>query len=55
MDSSPLSSLEVDPRDKKKYYLTDTPQRRALIALIRFLFKFVMEMNVRGLENLPRQ
>jgi 1-acyl-sn-glycerol-3-phosphate acyltransferase len=45
----------MDPRDKKKFYFTDTPQRRALVALARSLFKLVMTMDVTGLENFPRQ
>ena len=55
MDSTTLATPEADPRDKKKYYYTDTAQRRVLIALVRFLFRFVMEMEVVGLENLPRE
>lgn len=45
----------TDPRDKKKFYFTDTPQRRVLVGLARALFKTVMTMNVTGLENFPRQ
>ncbi len=55
MDSMPLAQPGPDPRDKKKYYFADTPQRSALIALARFLFKFVMKMEVEGLENFPRE
>lgn len=55
MDSTTLATPEADPRDKKKYYYTDTSQRRVLIALVRFLFKFVMKMEVVGLKNLPRE
>lgn len=54
MDSHLLSQLETDPRDKKKYYLADTPQRRMLIALARALFKPIMKMKANGLDNLPR-
>jgi 1-acyl-sn-glycerol-3-phosphate acyltransferase len=54
MDSSTLRPPEPDPRDKKKFYFADTPQRRAMIAVIRFLFRFVMEMDVNGLEHFPR-
>jgi 1-acyl-sn-glycerol-3-phosphate acyltransferase len=53
MDSAPLATPESDPRDKKKFYFADTPQRRALVALARSLFRIVMEMRVDGLENLP--
>jgi len=53
MDSTPLATPESDPRDKKKFYFADTPQRRTLVALARSLFRAVMEMRVEGLENLP--
>jgi 1-acyl-sn-glycerol-3-phosphate acyltransferase len=55
MDSTTLATPEIDPRDKKKYYFTDTPQRRTLVGLARFLFNFVMKMDVVGLENFPRE
>src|SRR5687768_7643635 len=55
MDSTTLATPEIDPRDKKKYYFADTPQRRAMIAILRFLFNFVMKMEVIGLENFPRE
>jgi 1-acyl-sn-glycerol-3-phosphate acyltransferase len=55
MDSTTLATPETDPRDKKKYYFSDTPQRRAMIAILRFLFNFVMKMEVVGLENFPRE
>ena len=42
-----------DPRDDKKFYFADTPQRRALVALMRSLFSLVMEMDVKGLEHFP--
>ena len=55
MDSTPLATPVSDPRDKKKFYFADTPQRRVLIALVRSLFSLVMEMDVKGLENFPRE
>ncbi|HSB02151.1 MAG TPA: lysophospholipid acyltransferase family protein [Anaerolineales bacterium] len=55
MDSTTLASPRIDPREKKKYYLTDTPQRRGMVAVIRALFKLVMKMEVVGPENFPRQ
>jgi 1-acyl-sn-glycerol-3-phosphate acyltransferase len=55
MDSTTLATPEIDPRDKKKYYLVDTSQRRALVALARFLFNFIMKMDVVGLEHFPRK
>jgi 1-acyl-sn-glycerol-3-phosphate acyltransferase len=53
MDSTTLATPEIDPRDKKKFYFADTPQRRALVGFVRFLFNFVMRMEVVGLENFP--
>ena len=55
MDSTPLATPVSDPRDKKKFYFADTPQRRALIGLVRSFFRLVMEMRVEGLENFPRE
>jgi 1-acyl-sn-glycerol-3-phosphate acyltransferase len=55
MDSTTHATPELDPRDKKKFYFTDTPQRRALVGLVRSLFKLVMTMDVTGLENFPRR
>ena len=54
-DTSPHSTPAPDPRDKKKYYYTDTPQRRALIALARTLFAPIMKIEVQGAGNLPRE
>lgn len=45
----------VDPRDKKKFYYADTPQRRALVAFARVLFLPLMKYEVSGLENFPRE
>jgi 1-acyl-sn-glycerol-3-phosphate acyltransferase len=55
MDSTTHTPIEIDPRDKKKFYLTDTPQRRALIGIARSCFRLIMTMEVTGLENFPRQ
>jgi 1-acyl-sn-glycerol-3-phosphate acyltransferase len=55
MDSTLLSTPIPDPRDQKKFYFADTSQRRALVRLARFLFNFVMKMEVTGLENLPAE
>lgn len=55
MDSSLLSSPPPDSRDTKKYYLTDTHQRRVMIALLRVIFASIMKMDVRGLDNFPRE
>lgn len=55
MDSTLHPQPISDPRDQKKFYFADTPQRRALVRLARFLFGFVMEMQVHGLENFPSE
>jgi 1-acyl-sn-glycerol-3-phosphate acyltransferase len=55
MGSTTLTTSEADPRDQKKYYLDDTPQRRALVALARSLFNFIMKMEVVGQENFLRK
>lgn len=55
MDSSLLSPPQADPRDKKKYYFTDTTRRRVMIALLRLLFAPIMKTEVKGLENFPRE
>lgn len=55
MDTTTPATPETDPRNKKKYYYTDTSQRRALVALARLLFRAVMKMEVFGLDNMPRE
>ncbi|HSB00963.1 MAG TPA: lysophospholipid acyltransferase family protein [Anaerolineales bacterium] len=55
MDTTTLATPQLDPRDKKKYYFADTSQRRALVAVLRSLFKFVMKMEIIGLDNFPSQ
>jgi 1-acyl-sn-glycerol-3-phosphate acyltransferase len=55
MDSTTRAAIEIDPRDKKKFYFTDTPQRRALIRMARSIFKLIMTIDVSGLENFPRE
>lgn len=55
MDAAPLSTPELDPRTKKKFYFADTSQRHVLILLARALFKPFMKYEVRGLENFPRE
>ena len=44
---------DFDPRDRKKYYLEDTPARRILLRLVRGLFSTIMVMKTEGLENFP--
>jgi 1-acyl-sn-glycerol-3-phosphate acyltransferase len=55
MDKTLHPTPVPDPRDKKKFYLADTSRRRAIMAFARFVFSFIMEMNVKGLEHFPEQ
>ena len=55
MNSSPHTPPAADPRDKKKFYFADTPQRRFLISIARALFFPIMKFEVSGLENFPRE
>ena len=44
---------DFDPRDRKKYYLEETPVRRFLLYLVRSVFHTMMVMKVEGRENFP--
>jgi 1-acyl-sn-glycerol-3-phosphate acyltransferase len=55
MDTPTQTLPKIDPREKKKYYFTDTPQRRALIGMARSIFKLILTTDVRGLENFPHE
>jgi len=55
MDALLLSPSQPDPRDKKKYYFADTPQRRAMMTFLRSVFALFMKFDVKGLENFPRE
>ncbi len=47
------ASLESDPRDRKQFYFHATSLRKAIVALLRAAFFFVMDRRVLGLENFP--
>ena len=55
MDTPTKTLPKIDPREKKRYYFTDTPQRRALIGIARSIFKLILTTDVRGLENFPHE
>ena len=55
MDTAIPPAIDSDSRARKKYYLEETPQRRALIALLRTVFRAIMKMDVTGAEYLPRE
>jgi len=46
---------ETDPRDKKRFYFHATPWRKFLVGLVRTFFIPIMELEVQGLENFPRE
>ena len=48
-----MNTQESDPRDRKKYFLYDTPFRRSMVALLTGLSRPFMKLDVRGLEHLP--
>jgi 1-acyl-sn-glycerol-3-phosphate acyltransferase len=53
-----VSRLEIpvnDPRPSLNYPLAPTRLNRILVSAARWVFKAVMVMDIRGLENLPRQ
>lgn len=47
------SSFESDPRARKQFYFHATPLRKAIVAILRTAFLFVMDRRVDGLENFP--
>ena len=54
MDTAIPPAIDSDSRARKKYYLEETPQRRALIAFLRSVFYPIMKLDVAGTEHLPR-
>jgi 1-acyl-sn-glycerol-3-phosphate acyltransferase len=53
METTSLATPQIDPRDRKKFYFADTPQRRVMVSIVRFLFHFMMKMEVAGADNFP--
>jgi 1-acyl-sn-glycerol-3-phosphate acyltransferase len=45
--------LDFDPRDRKKYYLKDSPARQFIFWLIRLFFDSVTVLKMEGRENCP--
>jgi 1-acyl-sn-glycerol-3-phosphate acyltransferase len=44
---------DSDPRDRKKYYLEETPARRFIFWLIRIFFNMATVMKLEGQDNFP--
>ncbi len=51
---SPLEIPANDPRPRLHYPLAETFFHRFIVALARWVFKPIMLMEIRGLENLPK-
>jgi len=47
------TSPESDPRDRKHFFFHATPLRKVIVAILRAVFLFVMDMRVEGLDNFP--
>jgi len=50
---SRLESQEIDARDRKRFVFRATLFRNILVGTLRLLFRFVMKMEVQGLEHFP--
>jgi 1-acyl-sn-glycerol-3-phosphate acyltransferase len=48
-------TAEFDPRDQEQFVFHATPLRRFVVWALRLLFRPIMKMEVRGLENVPAQ
>jgi 1-acyl-sn-glycerol-3-phosphate acyltransferase len=55
MDATLPPAFDSDSRTRKRYYLSETPQRRALVRFLRAVFYPIMKMDVTGAENLPHE
>ena len=47
------SAINADPRDAKRFYFHATPLRKAVVAILRMFFFFIMDIRIEGLENFP--
>jgi len=46
-------SVEFDPRDRQQFVFHATPLRRFILWLLTRLFRWIMKLEVHGLENVP--
>ncbi|HEX2698432.1 MAG TPA: lysophospholipid acyltransferase family protein [Anaerolineales bacterium] len=46
-------AVKFDPRDRKHFVFEETPLRKLVVWALRVLFRLVMKLEVRGLENVP--
>ncbi len=46
-------ALEMDPRDRQKFYFHATPLRKFVVAVLIPLFRLFMILDIKGLENVP--
>ncbi len=48
-----MTTQDSDPRDHKRYYYTDNSFRRSVVALLTFISRPFMRLDIHGLEHLP--
>ncbi|HUI89828.1 MAG TPA: lysophospholipid acyltransferase family protein [Anaerolineales bacterium] len=48
-----LTAAEFDPRDRKQFFFHETALRRFVRWSVEQLFRLIMKLKVRGLENVP--
>ena len=46
-------SIEFDPRDRKQFVYHATPLRKFILWLLMWLFRWIMKLEVHGMENVP--
>jgi 1-acyl-sn-glycerol-3-phosphate acyltransferase len=49
------TSLNVDPRDRKRFFFHATLLRKAVVAILRAVFSLFMDMRVEGLDTFPSE
>ncbi len=53
MEPTTPAATEFDPRDRKRFFFHATPLRKGVVALLRAVFFFFMDLRVEGLEHFP--
>jgi 1-acyl-sn-glycerol-3-phosphate acyltransferase len=48
-----FAPLETDPRDRKRFFFHATFLRKAVVAILRVVFRLFMDMRVEGLDTFP--
>lgn len=45
--------ITIDTRDRKRYYLENTPFRRVITQILRLTFKLISKIEINGVDNFP--